>query len=391
MIRTLSGEVNLNIHVRKCPDHKETNRNAIDAFINSSGFDPRVTIAIGILRWLMDYQVSEIRIIMESSRISISTGEISNLSREFLIRFYVIHRRHLKDLDIKNYVLNLDGTGESGDEIVFMAKDGLSGITLDSTVMPSENSKYIIPFLQDIKGVFGDPMAAMRDMGTAIKESVSEVFPGTLQLICHYHFVKDLGKAVFGNYPDLRSAMIYTNDLAYISGIELPENVEGVEYAENLWIAIAAEYILYPRTIPSKFPFVLPYFEVLKRCIEIEGMLVSIIRWNAFNLKLIKPVSDIYKMVREITHDPIVMENYRIITRAWSWFENVREALKVSRELSSSESSSKPVNIEAIGEDLNMAISEIMNEGKSTGGELERISRIFRNRVEDHREELLSP
>ena len=102
MIRTLSGDVNLNIHVRKCPDHKETNRNAIDAFINSSDFDPKVTIAIGILCWLMDYQVSEIRIIMESSGISISTGEISNLFREFLLRFYVIHRRHLKDLDIKN-------------------------------------------------------------------------------------------------------------------------------------------------------------------------------------------------------------------------------------------------------------------------------------------------
>ena len=80
MIRTLSGDVNLNIHVRKCPDHKETNRNAIDAFINSSDFDPRVTIAIGILRWLMDYQVSEIRIIMESSGISISTGEMVSTS-----------------------------------------------------------------------------------------------------------------------------------------------------------------------------------------------------------------------------------------------------------------------------------------------------------------------
>jgi hypothetical protein len=80
VIRTLSGDVNLNIHVRKCPDHKETNRNAIDAFINSSDFDPRVTIAIGILRWLMDYQVSEIRIIMESSGISISTGEMVSTS-----------------------------------------------------------------------------------------------------------------------------------------------------------------------------------------------------------------------------------------------------------------------------------------------------------------------
>ena len=43
MLRTLSGEVNLNIHIRKCPDHAETNRNTIDALVNGSGFDPRVT------------------------------------------------------------------------------------------------------------------------------------------------------------------------------------------------------------------------------------------------------------------------------------------------------------------------------------------------------------
>ncbi len=391
MIRTLSGDVDLNVHVRKCPDHKETNRNTIDALINSSDFDPRVTIAIGILHWLMDYQVSEIRIIMESRGVRVSTGEISNLSREFLLRFYVIHRRHLKDLDLKNYVLNLDGTGESGDEIVFMAKDGLSGITLDSAVMPSENSKYIMPFLKGIKDVFGDPVAAMRDMGTAIKESVPSVFPGILQLICHYHFVKDLGKAVFCNYSDLRSAVISTNALTYISDIKLPENGDGMEYVENLWIAIAAEYILYPRTLPSKFPFVLPYFEVLKRCIEIEGMLGSIIRWNAYHLKLIRPVPELYRTVREITLDPVVLEKYRILSRTWSWFENVRNALRVSRELSSWESSPTPVNIETMGKYLNLAISGIMNEAEFTGGELKRISRIFWNRVEDHRSELLSP
>ncbi len=57
MLRTLSGEVNLNIHIRKCPDHAETNRNTIDALVNGSGFDPRVTIAVGLLRWIMDYQM----------------------------------------------------------------------------------------------------------------------------------------------------------------------------------------------------------------------------------------------------------------------------------------------------------------------------------------------
>ena len=47
------------------------------------------------------------------------------------------------------------------------------------------------------KNLFGDPVAVLRDMSPAIKESVSDVFPGILQLICHYHFVKDLGKDVF--------------------------------------------------------------------------------------------------------------------------------------------------------------------------------------------------
>ncbi|EQD58430.1 MULE transposase, conserved domain protein, partial [mine drainage metagenome] len=80
---------------------------------------------------------------------------------------------------------------------------GLTGITMDATIMPSESSEYITPFLKEIKDVFGDSVSVMRDMGIAIKESVSAVFPGILQLICHYHFVKALGKDVFSSYLDL--------------------------------------------------------------------------------------------------------------------------------------------------------------------------------------------
>ena len=196
----MSGDVNLNVHVRKCPDHKETNRKAIDALINGSEFDPGVVMAVGLLRWIMDYQRSEIHILMESRGIEISSGEISNLSKEFLLRFYCIHRRHMKDLDLGEYILHLDGTGESGDEIVFMAKDGMTEITMDACIMPSESMEYIIPFLHGIKDLFGDPVSVLRDMSPAIKESISMVFPGILQLICHYHFVKDLGKDIFSSY-----------------------------------------------------------------------------------------------------------------------------------------------------------------------------------------------
>ncbi|MHB8395606.1 MAG: hypothetical protein ACYDAZ_00150 [Thermoplasmataceae archaeon] len=376
--------------MRVCPDHGESNRTAISTLVGSSDFDPRVTIAIGMMRWLLDYQISEIRIIMESRGIRISTGEISNLSVEFLLRFYCIHRRHMKDLELKDYILHLDGTGESGDEIVFVAKEGIVRVTMDASVMPSENSDFITPFLQTIKDVFGSPLAVLRDMGSAIEESVSLVFPGILQIICHYHFVKDLGKDVFSSYPEMRALMVETNALAAIGEITMPEKGEGIVYAEKLWIAIAAEYALYPRNIPSKFPFVLPYFEVMKRCMEIEDMLKSVIRWNASHLMTVNPVIDLYSTVREITHEPDVLEKYRIIVRIWEWFENVRKALRVSRELNSREAK-EATDIGIIGRDLNRALSGIMKEGEFTGGELWRISRIFRKRIEDHRSELLSP
>jgi len=184
--------------------------------------------------------------------------------------------------------------------------------------------------------------------------------------------------------------MVATKALASISEKNMPEKGEGIEYAEKLWIAIASEYVLYPRNIPGKYPFLLPYFDILKRCMEIEDMLDSIMGWNASHLMTVKPVMDLYSTVREITHDPMVLENYRIIVRVWKWFENTRKALMVSRALNSKEAV-KALDIGAIGIDLNKALSDIIKEGEFAGGDLERISRIFENRIEDHREELLSP
>jgi hypothetical protein len=41
----------------------------------------------------------------------------------------------------------LDGTGEAGDDIVFTAIEGITGIKIDSQIMPSESKETIIPFL----------------------------------------------------------------------------------------------------------------------------------------------------------------------------------------------------------------------------------------------------
>ena len=48
---------------------------------------------------------------------------------------------------------------------------------------------------------------------------------------------------------------------------------------------------------------------------------------------IVKPITDLYTTVRQITGDQMVLEKYRIIARVWEWFENIRKALRVSREL----------------------------------------------------------
>jgi hypothetical protein len=66
----------------------------------------------------------------------------------------------------------------------------------------SEKSDGIIPFLEDIKGLFGNPLAIVHDMSKGIIKAVGRVFPGALDFICHFHFLRDIGKDLFGEEYD---------------------------------------------------------------------------------------------------------------------------------------------------------------------------------------------
>ena len=89
-------------------------------------------------------------------------------------------------------------------------------------------------------------------------------------------------------------------------------------------------------------------------------MLKSIIKWNAMHMTVVGRVMDLHALINRIVQDPEVLKKYRIISRTWVWFETVRKALRVARELSSSQSEKETVSIEAMGKDLNAAVSAIM-------------------------------
>ena len=94
--------------------------------------------------------------------------------------------------DLHRYVLDATHAGDA--PALMTSLDSLSRIVLANIKIPSEHSDHIIPFLKEIKENYGTPKACVHDMGNGICEAVKEVFPGVPDFICHFHFLRDIGK-----------------------------------------------------------------------------------------------------------------------------------------------------------------------------------------------------
>ena len=92
------------------------------------------------------------------------------------------------------YILHLDATHAGDAPALMTGLDSLSKIVLANIKIPSEHSDHIIPFLKDMKETYGTPRASVHDMGYGICKAVKEVFPGVPDFICHFHFLRDIGK-----------------------------------------------------------------------------------------------------------------------------------------------------------------------------------------------------
>ena len=164
------------------------------------GYDVIVYIGKGLF---IDHQSdSAIQQALKEKNIIISLREIAYLGKKFIIYLALCHQESqgdIKKLMQSNggYILHLDGTCENDSPMLISSIDGLSRIVLDNIKAPSENIIQLQPFLERIKEAYGDPIAAVHDMRHSIINAVENVFPKTKDFICHYHFLRDLGKDLF--------------------------------------------------------------------------------------------------------------------------------------------------------------------------------------------------
>lgn len=136
---------------------------------------------------------------LKCRNVSISKREIGYLGRKFVVYLALAHRqsnRQLVDSMSKRggYVLHVDGTCEGDSPHLFCGMDGISSLVLDNVKLPSERKEVLIPFFKRIRKQYGVPVALVHDMGIGIMRAVEAVFSGIPDFICHFHFLRDVGK-----------------------------------------------------------------------------------------------------------------------------------------------------------------------------------------------------
>jgi hypothetical protein len=165
------------------------------------GFD--VIVHVGQALFVRCLGVQEIVDELRQRNISISKSEVTFLGKKFIAYLAHAHREAKQALrggmrKRGGYILHVDGTCEASSPNLFCGLDELSSLVLDSVKIPSEKKELLVPFFKRIKAQYGEPVALVHDMGGGILAAVEEVFPDAPDFICHFHFLRDIGKDLFG-------------------------------------------------------------------------------------------------------------------------------------------------------------------------------------------------
>jgi hypothetical protein len=169
------------------------------------GYD--VMVHAGKALFLRYRNEAEVVAELAQKNVRISPREVSLLGMKFVVYLALAHQRLAPDLYANmqtrgGYICHLDATCEGRDPFLMSSIDSLSNIVLGNVKLPAEDEAHIVPFLKRLKQAFGVPLALVHDMGKGILAAVANVFPGVADFICHFHFLRDIGKDFLGTEYD---------------------------------------------------------------------------------------------------------------------------------------------------------------------------------------------
>ncbi|EQD68263.1 MULE transposase, conserved domain protein, partial [mine drainage metagenome] len=286
-----------------------------------------------------------------------STGTVSLRREEFLLRAYALHRRGLpalrRSLETQGgYLLHVDGTETAGSPVVFVAWDEWSGLVLDARVLDTENADEIGAFFRDLEAALGRPQGLVSDMGTGILKAVRQVWPSLPLQLCHFHYVRDVGKDLFEKLEgEVRRQLLGTRVLARLgelapgkpgdwvgSGARCAQELERLlSEAEPRWVRILQDHVLGPRERASRFPFELTYGRIAQHAWAVGPLAHELAMWNVGRNVLLRSLVAADRLLGKLAQDGAFTRlAYRVKTLTAA-FSEYREALGVGRDVTGSD------------------------------------------------------
>lgn len=378
---------NSNLHIQKTADPKTVFTMDIGAFIakqtvlfcphghgsfksrqlqnlvpkgGTFGFD--VIVEVGMSLFIHCRSNQEIMTELAAQNVFMSEREVSYLGRKFIIYLALCHRQSLPVLkeylsDRGGYILHLDGTCEGDSPNLFCGLDGLSALVLDTVKISSEGKDQLIPFFRGIKDHFGEPIALVHDMGKGILNAVAEVFPDRPDYICHFHFLRDIGKDLLLSdytafYKRLRKLKVrvvlrrrvkYLGQKIVMGSHDVAGIVESIQYGSMHSVDLEPVPIIVVYTLlnwifqyPSQssgygFPFDRPHLDFYRRLQEVYRLLGKIKdgKLNE-NKNVYRSVVQTYKMLAEFAEDKRLNELANDLEAKASVFDKLREAMRIA-------------------------------------------------------------
>ncbi len=195
------GAFNAKETVLFCPKHQKFFfSDQLHSLVPKGGtFGYDVIVEVGLALFVHCRNNREVMMSLAAKNVFVSEREISYLGRKFIIYLTLAHQNsqpYLRDLMTRRggYILHVDGTCEGDSPNLFCGLDEITELVLDTIKIPSEKKEYLVPFFKRIKEQYGEPKALVHDMARGIIAAVERVFPGVPDFICHFHFLRDLGK-----------------------------------------------------------------------------------------------------------------------------------------------------------------------------------------------------
>jgi hypothetical protein len=324
------------------------------------GFD--VIVYVGMSLFVHSRNNQEIMKDLAARNISISEREISYLGRKFVIYLAIAHRENsdqLRGLLAKQggYILHVDGTCEGDSPNLFCGLDGISELVLGAIKIPSEKKEQLIPFFQDIKKRYGNPIAMVHDMGTGILAALAIVFPGIADFICHFHFLRDIGKdLLLADYQIIIKCLrthnvriLLRQKSRYLEN-KIKETTQTISHFKEILdhgelkaedierIPAVATYLLinwaFEFSSDSQgygFPFDRPHLDFCQRLKEIHHRLEDIRDSHHHNqIKERKPFLQVSQLLEGVINDNELNEAIARLKSKAEVFDKLREALQIA-------------------------------------------------------------